>query len=313
MKKIYILCFCFLFVFELYGQSRKYISQFSHLQSYFNPGLTGYEGSNFRGFVRNQWAGFEGAPKTYFASLEIDVADFSKNSDPDKNALGINILHDQFGPFVESELVASYASRIQVSEKTFLRLGIGVNLNSIRLDGTNLSTEQALDPLVGQYINGFADMRVLDFNIGMAITNANWYISYAVHNVNQGSISSGDIFMDRRPRVGVLQAGYRSALSENLAVATNFMYRSQRDLPENIEFNFKVLMMDKIWLGAGHRIDYANNFQLGIIFPVMRIGYVYELPMVKSFLLPNTTHEFLAVIPLFRKNTRENKHEVLIW
>jgi hypothetical protein len=66
-------------------------------------------------------------------------------------------------------------------------------------------------------------------------------------------------------------------------------------------------------IGAGHRVQYANNFQLGIVLPIMRIGYVYELPMAKSYLLPNSTHEFLTVIPLFKKNSRSDKKEVLIW
>lgn len=313
MKLIYILFILVTSSSAVFGQSRKYIAQFSHMQSYFNPALTGYEGSSFRGLVRNQWAGFEGAPMTYFGSLEVDIADFAKGSDADKNALGINILHDEFGAFVETELIASYASRIMIDEKTAVRLGVGVNYNRIQLDGNNLTTEQSNDPKINQYLNGFANMQVLDFNIGMALTHPNYYISYTVHNVNQGAISSGDTFSDRKPRVGIVQAGYRNAMSDDLALATNFMFRSQADLPDNIEFNFKILMMNKIWLGAGHRVQYANNFQLGIVLPIMRIGYVYELPMAKSYLLPNSTHEFLTVIPLFKKNSRSDKKEVLIW
>nr|MBI1229542.1 type IX secretion system membrane protein PorP/SprF [Cytophagales bacterium] len=313
MKLIYLLFILVTSSSAVFGQSRKYIAQFSHMQSYFNPALTGYEGSSFRGLVRNQWAGFEGAPMTYFGSLEVDIADFAKGSDADKNALGINILHDEFGAFVETELIASYASRIMIDEKTAVRLGVGVNYNRIQLDGNNLTTEQSNDPKINQYLNGFANMQVLDFNIGMALTHPNYYISYTVHNVNQGAISSGDTFSDRKPRIGIVQAGYRNAMSDDLALATNFMFRSQADLPDNIEFNFKILMMNKIWLGAGHRVQYANNFQLGIVLPIMRIGYVYELPMAKSYLLPNSTHEFLTVIPLFKKNSRSDKKEVLIW
>lgn len=313
MKKLYILAICLLFAFEGFAQSRKYVSQFSHMQSYFNPALTGYEGSNVRGLIRNQWAGFEGAPMTYIGSLEFDIADFSNGADPNKNAVGLNIIHDQYGAFVETELIASYASRIQLAEKTSLRLGVGVNYNTVRLDGNNLTTEQSNDPKIAQYLNGFANMQVLDFNIGMALTHPNYYISYAVHNVNQGAINSGDIFMERKPLVGIVQAGYRNAFTENLTLATNFMYRGQTDLPTNVEFNLKVLMMEKIWVGAGHRIDYANNFQLGVLLPIMRIGYVYELPMSRSFLLPNTTHEFLAVIPLFRDNNPRARNKMMIW
>jgi type IX secretion system PorP/SprF family membrane protein len=284
------------------AQSRKYVSQFSQLQGYFNPGLIGYEGTMFRGFVRNQWAGLEGAPKTYYASLEFDLAEMQGNEDAalsGRNAFGLNVLHDQYGAFTETELIVGYASRIQLSNSTNLRLGLGVNVNNIKLDGTNLTTEQANDPLIGQYINNFVDMRVVDFNIGLAITHQKYYLSYGIHNVNKGQISSGTEFMDRKPRVGILQGGYRSRLNQNLAVISNFMYRRQEDLPTNIEFNLKALLKEKVYIGAGHRIDYGNSFQLGFLMNKVRLGYTYELPLAKTFLIPNPTHEFMLAYSLF--------------
>jgi type IX secretion system PorP/SprF family membrane protein len=301
------ICFCMITSIELHAQTRKYVTQFSHLQGYFNPALTGYEGSMFRGFVRDQWAGWEGAPKTYFASAEFDFGQLTDAVSGDilgKNAAGISILHDQYGAFAETELLVNYASRIQVGEKSNLRLGMGISYQSIRLDGNNLTTEQAADPTVGQYFGSFSNMQVVDFNVGVAITHPSYYVSYALHNANEGAISSGDVFMDRLPRAGIFQAGYRNKLSDNLSVASNFMFRSQADLPDNIEFNFKVVMMEKIWLGAGHRVDYANNFQLGLLWEKVRIGYVYEMPMVKSYLLSNVTHEFLLSYSLFGNNRK---------
>jgi hypothetical protein len=91
-----LLAFLLLSGLTAQAQTRKNISQFSHFQSYFNPGLTGYEGSTVRGFVRNQWAGFEGAPKTYFFSTEIDFGEIAGEMDPalmGKNAISINLLH----------------------------------------------------------------------------------------------------------------------------------------------------------------------------------------------------------------------------
>ncbi len=287
---------------DILAQSRKYISQFSHLQGYFNPALTGYEGSMLRGFVRNQWAGWEGAPMTYFASAELDFGQLSGEAYGDvlgKNAAGFSILHDQYGAFAETEMVVSYASRIQVGKQSNLRLGAGINYRTVRLDGNNLTTEQADDPVVGQYVGSFSDMNVLDFNLGMALTHTNYYVSYAVHHVSRGVISSGDVFMERMPLVGVFQAGYRDRLSENLGIAANFMYRNQTDLPDNVELNVKLILAEKIWLGGGHRIDYANNFQFGILLDRMRIGYIYEMPMLRSYLIPNVTHEFMLSYSLF--------------
>ena len=278
------------------------MSQFSHLQGYFNPALTAYEGSMVKGLVRNQWVGWEGAPKSYFVSAELDFANLGGSSDLGKNAVGVNLLNDEYGAFTESELILSYATRIQVSEKAGLRMGAGLNINSIRLDGTRMTSEQAADATLAQYLGGFADMNVLDLNIGMSITHPNYYISYGVNNINEGSINSGDVFMDKKPRVGVAQAGYRNSVSENVTLITNAMWRTQSNLPANVEFNMKLMFKEKFWVGGGHRADYANNAQLGVLMGKMRFGYVYEWPMLKSYLLPNQTHEFMVSYRLFGGN-----------
>ncbi|WP_114752049.1 PorP/SprF family type IX secretion system membrane protein [Pleomorphovibrio marinus] len=316
MKKFLFTIFILLVVFlnEGKAQSRKYISQFSHLQNYYSPALTGYEGSSIRGFVRNQWAGFEGAPKTYLLSAEMDMADLGgSEASSGKNALGLTMLHDNYGAFAETGIITSYASRIQVTNRASIRMGIGVNYNTIRLDGHRMTTEQADDEILANYLNGFATSQILDFNLGLALTHPNYYFSYAVHNVNRGAISSGDEIVGRNPREGILQFGFRSMVDEGLAVIFNGMHNRGMNLPSNTEFNFKVLLRDRLWIGGGHRMSYANNFQLGVLLPNMRIGYVYELPMNKSYLLPNTTHEFMAVFPLFRENIRKTENEVLIW
>ena len=299
MKKISILLLALLLSVGAFAQSRKYMSQFSHLQGYLNPALTAYEGTMVKGLVRNQWAGWEGAPKMNFVSAEIDFANLGGNSDLGKNAIGVNLLSDEYGAFTESELILSYATRIRVSEKAGLRMGAGLNINSIRLDGNRLTTEEANDPTLAQYVGGFADMNVLDLNIGMSVTHPNYYVSYGVHNVNQGSISSGDIFMDKKPRVGIAQAGYRNRFSENMTVITNAMWRTQSDLPAKVEFNMKFLFNDKFWVGGGHRVDDTNNAQLGLLLGNLRFGYAYEWPMLKTYRLPYPTHEFMVSYRLF--------------
>ena len=300
------------------GQSRKNISQFSHFQSYFNPALTGYEGSAFRGFVRNQWSGFEGAPKTYFFSTELDFGELAGESDPalmGKNAISVNLLHDTYGAFRENELMVSYASRVRISENHNLRMGIGVNYQSVRLDGNALTTEEQNDPTLGQYFGSFSDMRFLDANIGMALTHKQYYFSYAMHRINGGKASKGDNFMDGYPAEKFIQAGFREAVTPNFSIITNAFFRTRKNLPNILEMNMKALFMDKVWVGAGHRIDYASNLQVGFLTKKMRIGYLYEVPMGRNYLLPGSTHEFSLVLNLFKTNERNKleSDEVLIW
>ncbi|WP_339707443.1 type IX secretion system membrane protein PorP/SprF [Algoriphagus aquimarinus] len=301
---------------QVQAQSRKYISSFSFFQSYYNPALTGYEGSTVRGFVRNQWSGVEGAPKTYFFSTELDFGELTGEEDPalmGKNAVSVNLLYDTYGAFRETELTVGYASRVRLSETLNLRLGAGLNYQAIRLDGNALTTEEQNDPTLGQYVGQFSNMNVVDFNLGIALTHANYYLSYGMHRVNGGKITSGDEFMDAYPASSIFQAGYRNAVSDNVAVIVNAMYSTQKDQDDNIEFNFKALLMDRIWLGIGHRIDYATNAQLGILTKRLRLGYVYEFPTGGRYNLPGNTHEFTAVFNLFRDNVRTDSQQVVMW
>lgn len=304
---IIVLAISLLPTLESNGQSRKYISQFSFFQSYYNPALVGYEGSTARGFVRNQWGGFDGAPRTMFVSGEMDFAHFrgDENSELEgKNAIGLNIMHDRHGAFVETELLANYGSRIRLTEKHNLRMGMGLNYMIVRLDGNALTPEQSDDPSLSKYLGGFADMRQLDMNIGMAITHKKYYAAYSMQNINGGKISSGDTFYESRPPISNFQAGYRGPINENVGLIGNAMYRTSRDMPDNIEFNVKALFMDQVWLGVGHRFDYSTHLQTGFMLDRFRVGYVYEMSTKGSNRLQGSTHEFMAVVHLF-KNDKE--------
>lgn len=286
---------------QVMGQSRKYISQFNHFQSYYNPGLTGYEGSALRGFVRNQWSGVEGAPKTFFLSLELDFGELGGLEDPalmGKNAMSLNMLHDAYGAFRETELMGSYASRIRISDRHNLRLGAGFNYLSVRLDGNSLTSEQAQDATIGQYLGSFANMQIIDFNLGLALTHENYYLSYGMHNVNGGRLSSGDVFMDGKPVSMMVQAGYRHQFGENITGIGNFFYRRQSGFADNTEFNLKALMLETFWVGVGHRFNYANSLHVGYLRGNVRLGYVYEFPTNSSRQFLGNTHEFMVVLKL---------------
>jgi type IX secretion system PorP/SprF family membrane protein len=298
------------------AQTRKFTSQFSHFQGYFNPGLAGYEGSTVRGFVRNQWAGMEGAPKTFFVSTEVDFGEIAGLEDPGlmgKNAISVSILSESNGAFRENEFIVSYASRIRLSESHNLRLGVGVIHQSVRLDGNALTWEEQNDPAFGEYLGQFSNMQVVDFNVGLAVTHKKYYISYGIHRVNGGQLTKGDHFMNAYPAEKMFQFGVRESLTDQLALIINGFYRSRKDLPQVMELNVKALLMNKVWIGAGQRVSYATNFNFGVLTQNMRIGYLYELPVQKSYLIPGGTHEITAVINLFNSFQPRNQREILIW
>ncbi|WP_154859499.1 type IX secretion system membrane protein PorP/SprF [Cyclobacterium xiamenense] len=315
MKRTLLLTLSLLISTLGWSQSQKYISQFSHFQSYFNAGLTGYEGSTVRSFVRNQWSGIEGSPKTYFLSFELDFGELGGSSDGDllgKNAMSVNLLQDTYGAFRETELLLGYASRIRLSSSHNLRLGVGLSYQQIRLDGALLNPEQRDDPTLGQYMGSFTNMAVRDFNMGLALTHRKYYLSYGVHRVNGGRLTSGDAFMDSYPAAQVVQAGFRDQAGPNISVIVNGMYRLQRDLPRQLDLNMKVLLQDRVWVGLGHRVNDASHLQFGVIANGLRLGYIYEFPLSQGYRLPGRIHEFTAVLQLFGQRN-EGREMPTIW
>lgn len=187
----------------------------------------------------------------------------------------------------------------RISDRHNVRLGAGVNYLSVRLDGNALTVEQAQDATVGQYLGSFANMQIIDFNLGLALTHEDYYISYGMHHVNGGRLSSGDDFMNGQPMSIMVQTGYRYSFSESVTGIGNFFYRKQEGFADNTEINLKALMLDTFWVGAGHRLHYANSLHVGYLGGAIRLGYVYEYPINSSRQFLGNTHEFMVMFRFF--------------
>lgn len=303
VSRLLLVCLSVMLSLGAYGQSRRYISQFNQLQSYFNPSMTAWEGSVVKSMVRNQWTSWEGAPQTYTFGAELDFAEKTRTDQLGRNALGLNILREEFGAFRENELIANYSTRVRISEQLIARFGLGVNFHQTQLDGNNLTTEQSNDAAVNQYLGGFARMNSIEINSGIALVHPKYYLSYGMQNINQGKSISGNLMIDNRPRVHVVQAGYRGKINNQMSWSMNGMWRNQSDLSDNLELNLKLILMDSFWIGSGIRAKYANSLQMGVLFGNFRLGYTYEIPISRKItLLPNISNEFSIAYSIFGKN-----------
>lgn len=302
-KLILPVCLYVMLSLSAYGQSRKYVAQFNQLQGYFNPAMTAWDGSAAKSLARNQWTSWEGAPQTYTFAAELDFAEKRRPNDLGKNAIGINLISEQFGAFRENELIANYSTRIRITENTILRFGLGVNLNQIRLDENSLATERTNDAATNQYRDVFPRMNNIDFNSGLAFVHPKYYISYGMQNIDQGKNSTGNVLFENKSRVNIVQAGYKQRMNDKMDLSIDGMWRNQSDLSDNLEMNLRLILMDSFWIGSGLRVKYANSLQLGFLFDSVKLAYTYEVPISRrDNLLPNITNEFTLIYSIFARN-----------
>ncbi|SIT77757.1 PorP/SprF family type IX secretion system membrane protein [Pontibacter indicus] len=308
MNRIFLAAILFLTISGLQAQNRKYISNFSAFQHYYNPALTGNEGSMVRTYYRNQWTGFEDAPKTLFFSGELDLADLNKTTDKTshyqfrdsrsnymgaQHAFGLIALQERFGPTRETQLGLNYGTGVRLSQSLSLRFGTSLTFNNFRLDGNSLVVDNTGDPRFQHVLNNQNSMSKFDLNLGFALASANYYLGYAMQDITRGHfLKGGDNFMkDVYTRKHLLQAGFRASLAEPFGLIVNGLYQYDEQLKGTVEGQAKVVYDELLWLGAGYRNDQAFHVAAGLHYRQFRITYAYESPIKEARSISRSTNE----------------------
>lgn len=331
MKKYIIVIAAVLSALGAQAQSRKHIANFSLFQQYYNPALTGYEGSMVKTFYRNQWTGFEGAPKTIFASAELDLADLGAWKKDNllatqredsysrqigaKHAFGLALLNDQFGAFSENQLFLSYGARVQLGQRLSLRWGTAVAFSTQRLDGNKLTLDQENDPQYQDAMGQNNRLSKLDLNMGLMLTHDNYYVGYAMQDVaEEGLLTTGDDFLEGLyTRKHIAQAGYRTAVTEQIGVVVNGIYQYDDKLKETVEGQVKAVYQNMLWVGGGYRKDLAYTLNAGIRLDQLRVGYVYETPTSDAKAIGRNTNEIMLTFNLLPVKYPKYGKQVNIW
>ncbi|WP_162425904.1 PorP/SprF family type IX secretion system membrane protein [Pontibacter pudoricolor] len=326
MKKYILLTILAFYSLSATAQTRKYIGNFSQVRPYYNPSLTGQEGSQLKTVYRNQWTGFEDAPRTIFASAEFNLSDFKKSkgyqlnngtaySTDMQHSLGLLLLRESFGPYSETQANLSYSSVLRLSEKFSLRWGGALTYTLLALDGNKLTVDQENDPkyirLLGQHNRGSK----MDLNLGLTLEAKNFYLSYAMQDVTEGKmIKSGDEFMDEmyaRRHVGL--AGYRTALADDLGLVLNTIYQHDKQAEATIEGQLKAVYHNMLWAGAGYRNNLAFTATAGIKINKLQISYLYESPVADAATIDKPSNEITLVYQLRGRQSAAPQKQVLLW
>lgn len=309
-------------VITVQAQFRKDVANFSIFHQYYNPALTGYEGSMIKTYYRDQWSGFEHAPRTFFISGELDLqSNTPAASDGEapasagiKHAVGISCLHDTFGPLVESQLYLNYGSRVQLTESLALRAGGAITYNAQRVDGNKLTLEQQNDASMQEFMNSNTSSGRIDFNLGLMLTGENFYAGYALRDATRGGLASGEDFLrNERSHEHIVQAGYRRSLNDYAGLIASGLIRYDSKLGETVEGQLKGIFYNTAWLGLGYRHKLAYSINMGVCYQQFRVGYVRELPTGNASNISSGTNEIILTYNLVRQKYSKPSKKMVMW
>lgn len=270
-----------LMAFSAQAQQDPQFSMNMFNRQYVNPGYSGTTNA-ICGTVlgRNQWMGFDGAPRTFVLSVDAPVKAI-------KGGLGLSIMSDQIG--VENNVYAKLAYSYH------LKLGDGILGAGLDLGMMNKTLNAGLNPLQpnDQSIpTSQVGTTVFDMSIGAYYTTRNFYAGISSTHLPQSTFNLGNYEYQSR-RHYYLMAGYNYQLANpDLMLVPSIFVKNAATT--QLDINCNVHYKNKYFGGLSYRMQDAVIVMVGgNVWKDLRVALAYDVNTSKLNPYNNGTLELM--------------------
>jgi len=283
---------------NVFAQQDLMISQYMTNLLPTNPAYAGTNGNlNIMALSRNQWVGFDGAPRT---NVLVINSPFLKHN----IGVGFTLIHDQVGPIQQTLAYADFAYNFQITAKTRLSFGLKAGMNLQQPDLSAVQTLEA-DPsfLTPQ------DLQLMpNFGFGVYLYSDKYYVGVSTPQLLTNSFDSENPsieFSGGQERHFFLIGGYVFELSDDWKLRPSTFVKVVPNAPASVDLSAMAILKDKFWFGSTYRIGdgfaFITQYQLNRSF---RLGYSYDIALTRLRSNNSGTHEIMLSYDL---SLRPNK------
>ncbi len=265
-----------------------------------NPAYAGtWESLGFMVLGRNQWTGWDGAPKTYTFTMQAPL----KN---ERVALGLNVINDKVGYEKRTYLFADYSYLVPINEKVNLRLGLKGGFTNY---SHNLQDHNILDPNDPAFIGDISHSFKPNFGVGAFLYSKKAYVGFSIPKIVNSTFetTTENYSIESEIRHYFLIAGAVFDLGENVKFKPTALakasFSAETGTPLQLDFTGNFLIKEKLWLGAMYRTGSSYGFIAQFMFAdKLRIGYAIDFSTNNLKNYNNGTHEVMISYELrFKK------------
>lgn len=242
----------------LRAQQDAQFSQYMYNKLFMNPGYAGMKHAIcFTGIVREQWAGFEGAPRSGVFSGDIYLEKLH-------GGVGVNFLYDQLG--FQRNLAYRFNYSFHLEEVLGGTFGFGLEAGGTTLQlgptGSNqwvATTSWTTDPTVPPQMKSTK----ADFGAGIWFERDDMWFGLSTTHLNAGSYNDGTVSIGNIPHPLLYQVahhyfitgGYNHEMRE-WTLKPSFLVKSDA-VVTTFDLNFTAEFKEKVWFGASYRFQDA--------------------------------------------------------
>ncbi len=278
-----------------FAQQDPQFSQYQFNQMVINPAYAGSRDALSAVVnIRQQWSGFDGAPRTQAFSLHGPLK-------KKRIGLGLSGYADQIGPKKTVGVYGSFAYILPIKNKLKLSFGLRGGIVSYNFDWSKISYQ---NPNEGpsNYIPQ-AQHTIVDVDAGLFLKSNSFYCGISATHLNGAKIYSESINVINTPTTYnlnynlnthlffIISKGFK--LSENVVFNPTIMIKNVKGITTG-DLNANFLIKQRVWLGA----FYKGESTIGGLFQVyvtekLRIGYAYDVSINRTQKLLGSGHEIM--------------------
>lgn len=277
MKKgLYILFF--LVTFSVKGQHGAMYSQYMFNGLLIDPAYAGSNDVlNVTAVNRNQWLGFDGAPRTTTLSMHSPLKNKKVN-------LGVTFINDQIGVTVQNKVSLVYAYRI-FFKKSSLSFGVQAGYNMIRNNWNRIVTTTSGDQIFsGQY----SQQNLPQTGFGVYFKTGSFYTGCSAPDLLTLKKTEGLIY-----KPAILTTGFLISVSDNVKIKPSVVVKYLKNSPLELDLNTNVYFKN-FGLGVSYRTSDAMVFMATYsLSQQFSAGYSYDLTISKLHTYVRGTHELM--------------------
>ncbi len=287
MKKTLLACLLFVSTYS-FSQQDPQVSHYMYNRLGFNPGYAGATGSICATLIgRQQWVGFDGAPKTNIISIDGPVKLLH-------GGLGLTVATDKLG--FENNFFGklSYAFRLPIGDDGNLGIGVEAGLYNKSINGNWIAT----DPVASDKSipTGKAADNTFDLGFGVHYHTPKFYVGLSSTHLNQGKIEKDNLSFEIA-RHYYLTAGYNYDINETFTLRPSALVKSVGSSTQ-FDLNVNVLYNNLLWLGVSYRTSDAIVPMVGFqkafnAKSAFKVGYAYDVTTSRLKTQSNGSHELM--------------------
>jgi type IX secretion system PorP/SprF family membrane protein len=282
MRRFSLLGFLFFVMAEGFAQQDPLYSQYINNPFVLNPAYAGLTNNlNLSLSYRNQWAGYEGSPKTLNANGHLSLVN-------NKMGLGLMIVSDRIGNHKTNEVMAAYSYRISLTPDKLLSFGLQAGITNFQLDNSKATPYDATDPLYQGKVNEIKPT----IGFGVILKSDRFFASVSVPRMlkSAADIDAGQTSLYTQHYYAM--GSYLFFLTERIRFKPAALLKMVSGAPLSIDVNASLIVYENYQVGLLTRnFNTHGIFLMALLKDTFRVGYVFEIPTASSVGTNFTTHE----------------------